>query len=996
MVRWAKNPWVLGVVASVGAGVPPLVVPAGWPLVWRAVIAAVVAGLAGASGSYFGVVLSRAEESAAAREALAAVLEPLQVPRPELASGGDDPTEAARARAVLEDLLPQWCPTRFWGRRAELDRWWAWCRDEAVSGLLVMDGPGGCGKTRLALRAAAQSAGDGWVTGWLGEGKAAALADAAAAVPGGKVLALVDDADSRTDLGALLEAMAGYRGQARLRVVLIARNGSGLVQALAGRIPERHAALVKAAAVMSLQPLGESADLVRWYGEAVHAFAHARGVTPPPVSAMVAPIRAGQTLIEVLAEAMAAVLRTTPPTAPPGVPTPVDEVARVLMEHEARWWRATAAADRWGLADVTDVLLARVMVALVLFAPAGDQAAVRILRRIPELADASSERVLNLARWAHALYPADTSAGMRVGPDVLTDWFVTTHLTNQPASTGSDTTDATGDTSEFARHLLTGLEEEQAGRVLTVLARAGEHHPPAQRLFEQVLDGDPVRRAHYAVHAALTTTRRHDLDLATAAALARADLDPDTTTRLTALIPDHALPHCALALARHHLRHARTTTHRPDAALALHYIAVALDQVGEYHEGLQAAREAVTLFRELAAENPTHLPGLASALRSLTVALDRVGEYDEELQVAREALTLSRDIAADNPTHRLELANALSNLAATLNEVGEYHEGLHVAQEAVALSRELAADYPAHRPELAAALRRLTAALDQVGEYDEGLQAAREAVTLCRELAAGNATHRPELASALSNLAVALSLVGEYDEELQAEREAIALRRDLAASNPAHRPTLASALHNLAATLYQVGEHDEGLQAAREAVTLCRELAAGNATHRPELASALRILTVALAQVGEYDEGLRVAREAVTLYRDLAADHSTHRLALASALHNLAATLYQIDEYDEGLHVARETVALCRDLAASNPAHRPTLASALHNLAATLDQVGEYREGLRTAREAVTLYRDLAARHPKRFRQVYLHARGNLQRRMAERGDHDDAITFDL
>lgn len=263
---------------------------------------------------------------------------------------------------------------------------------------------------------------------------------------------------------------------------------------------------------MSLRPLGEISDLIRWYGEAVRAFAEARATPVPVVSDTIAPIREGQTLIEVLAQAMVTVLRQASPTP---LPAPLDEVAEVLFEHEARWWRGTAALDRWAIGPVTDVLLARIIASLALFVPADEPDAVRVLRRLPELADAPAERVTNLVRWAHALYPPTPGAGLRIGPNMLTDWFVTTTLTR----TESD--------RNFARHLLSDLTEDQAARILTVLARAGEHHPPAGQLFDHLLGGDPVRLARYAIYAALTTaTNRGELDHTTATVLAAADLDP--------------------------------------------------------------------------------------------------------------------------------------------------------------------------------------------------------------------------------------------------------------------------------------------------------------------------------------------------------------------------------------------------------------------------------------------------------------------------------------
>ncbi|MFF4618436.1 hypothetical protein [Nonomuraea jabiensis] len=60
---------------------------------------------------------------------------------------------------------------------------------------------------------------------------------------------------------------------------------------------------------MSLTPLGETSDLIRWYGEAVGAFASAWATPVPPVSDANAPVREGQIMAEVLAQAMVTVLR---------------------------------------------------------------------------------------------------------------------------------------------------------------------------------------------------------------------------------------------------------------------------------------------------------------------------------------------------------------------------------------------------------------------------------------------------------------------------------------------------------------------------------------------------------------------------------------------------------------------------------------------------------------------------------------------------------------
>ena len=511
---------------------------------------------------------------------------------------------------------------------------------------------------------------------------------------------------------------------------------------------------------------------------------------------------------------------------------PLDELAAALMGHERRRWRAVAASWDWGSGRAPSAeVQGRTVAALALLGADTVAEAMEIVRRVPQLRDASAERLAAVVSWAAGLYPGSPGVAPRIRPDVIGEWFVVSELAAD---------------SDLARSLRAGMTNEQAARALGFLARAADRVGAASGLFKEFGSGDLRRLILAAVLAARTgEAARSLLDPVIAGQIAATgDWTLDQLTGLQDTVPDYLL-----------LR-----THVTIAELI------------------------VTLLRDLAADNPAaHQAALAAALDNLGIRLDRVGRYEEALEATQEAVTLLRALAADNPAaHQADFAVALSGLGIRLYVVGRYEEALEATQEAVTLLRALAADNPAaHQAYLAAVLDNLGIRLDRVGRYEEALEATQEAVTLRRVLAADNpAAHQADLAHALSDLGIRLDRVGRYEEALEATQEAVTLRRVLAADNPAaHQADLATVLGNLGIRLDRVGRYREALEATQEAVTLLRVLAADNpAAHQADLAHTLGNLGNRLDQVGHSAEALAARTESVRHYRALAlADPGLYR-----------------------------------------------------------------------------------------------------------------------
>ena len=192
------------------------------------------------------------------------------------------------------------------------------------------------------------------------------------------------------------------------------------------------------------------------------------------------------------------------------------------------------------------------------------------------------------------------------------------------------------------------------------------------------------------------------------------------------------------------------------------------DAIPVGHPALAGAALAATMRLANSAERSPEQQ--AHWANNLSIRLSDVGERKAALEAAREAVELYRGLAEASPAaYAPDLAGSLNNLANCLSAVGERNEALEAAREAVRLRRALAEASPAaYAPALAGSLNNLAAFLSEVGKQDEALEAAREAVRLRRALAeASPQAYTPNLAMSLTNLANLLSAVGERNEALE-------------------------------------------------------------------------------------------------------------------------------------------------------------------------------------------------------------------------------------
>lgn len=438
----------------------------------------------------------------------------------------------------------------------------------------------------------------------------------------------------------------------------------------------------------------------------------------------------------------------------------------------------------------------------------------------------------------------------------------------------------------------------------------------------------------------------------------------------------------------------------PFLAQALHGFSQRLAAEGDPDGALGAAREALTLYRELDQASPgAFRTALVRTLVNVANRYADTGDREGALPPAREAVELQRDLADAGGSASLpDLALALGSLGRRVHDIGDREGALALTRDAVAIYRQLGARTPtAFRPGLAVALNNLAVSLAAAGERRAAVPAAREAVDIHLELAA---SHPDEflapLAHSLTNLASGLKAVKSHTEALPHAEAAVRANRRVAERHPTVlRSALAGSLTNLSVHREDVGDLAGCLAPAQEAVEICRELVARHpAAFQPELAGALHNLADRISATGDRKGALTPAQDAARMYAELASRHpDAFQPELARSLTSLATKTAAAGDRATAVLFAREAVRIQRELAQSRPtASLPGLAAMLSNLAMHLVSAGDSGTALLHAEEATGIYRRLAAEDPSAFLPEFATALNNLGNHRMTLGDVSGAL----
>lgn len=261
----------------------------------------------------------------------------------------------------------------------------------------------------------------------------------------------------------------------------------------------------------------------------------------------------------------------------------------------------------------------------------------------------------------------------------------------------------------------------------------------------------------------------------------------------------------------------RTRGARAELAFALDYLGAVAVHLGSYDEARELCQEGLAICREI----DEHY-GAAIALNLLGRVAYMLGDYVEAQQRCEESLALAHEIG-----NRWSMAFSLDYLGRIAYAQGEYGEAKRLFSASLAVRREMR-----DRRGIALSLNSLGETAQAIGEYAEAEQLYEDSLVTFEQIG-----HKTGVVQSLTNLGHMASALEDHERAHNAFLDALQLATEIQAT-----PMALNALVGIASVLAQMGEPVEALAL----LTLVREHAASTQESR---ASAERLCEALAAQL---------------------------------------------------------------------------------------------------------------------------------------------------
>jgi len=319
-------------------------------------------------------------------------------------------------------------------------------------------------------------------------------------------------------------------------------------------------------------------------------------------------------------------------------------------------------------------------------------------------------------------------------------------------------------------------------------------------------------------------------------------------------------------------------------ARVLHGLGTVIYEISDYAQARPLLEESLSIWREVGDRR-----GMAAALSSLGWLAVEVGDFGAARSLSQEALLLNRELG-----EKRGVAVALFNLGQVALQQSDYPAALSLLQESLALRREIG-----DRRGCAYVQVSLGWMEQQRGNHGQAAAILGEALAVFREL-----IDKQLISWALAHQGVVAYDLAEYDRAHVHLEESLALGREVG-----NKVIMAFALSYLADVLRSQGKVALALPLLDEGISLWREIGSGHG-----LPPALRSRGDTALKQREFDRASALYRESLTMWSKMGG-----RRGIAECLEGTAGLALAQGELERSVRLYAAASAIRQAIGAPRP-----------------------------------------------------------------------------
>ncbi len=262
-------------------------------------------------------------------------------------------------------------------------------------------------------------------------------------------------------------------------------------------------------------------------------------------------------------------------------------------------------------------------------------------------------------------------------------------------------------------------------------------------------------------------------------------------------------------------------------------------RIGHSEKARKLLEQSLGIFRKSGTQEK-----IAETLNNLGVVVSLLGEYNESKKLLDESLKIYRTI-----NDRFGIATASHSLSSVIVAMGDYNRARQLSEESLSLYRAIGDQYG-----IAASLNTLGSTAHTVGDGDRAKQLYLESLAICKELG-----DKMGIGKALNNVANVYSTQGDYERAKQYYRESLEIFRELG-----NLRGVASALINLGIIARYFGENRESERLHLEGLDICKSI-----SYQLGIAVSFNNLAAVARVEGDFKKAKQLQEESLAIGRNI-------------------------------------------------------------------------------------------------------------------------------